>query len=69
MPAYCEYRNHDVVSRVDLSHYEDAAHGIPFPGVDICDQCLLEHIRQHYPGSPIERAILMLRPELKDGLL
>ena len=62
--AYCQYKNHRVESVAigALYHYADPAHGIQH-GVDICDDCLLEHVRRYYPGSPIERAILMHHPE------
>lgn len=60
----CQYGNHDVESMHELSHYEDQKNGVPFPGVDICNKCLLEHVRQHYPGSGIEKHILLMHPEL-----
>jgi hypothetical protein len=46
-----------------LSYYEDPAHGIEKMQA-VCDECLLQHVRQWYPNSPIERAIVNLRPEL-----
>jgi hypothetical protein len=60
----CQHKNHEVPGAGigTLHHYEDQAHGIK--GIDICDECLLEHVRKYYPGCAIEKSILSLHPEL-----
>ena len=45
--------------------YTDEAHGMT--NVQICPQCLYKHVKQYYPGCPIQLSLEDNHPELKQG--
>ena len=66
MNALCQHKNHRVegYSPGSLYCYRDSTHGIP-KDIDICDECLYEHVHKYYPGGTIESVLLDRHPEWK----
>ena len=58
----CEYGNHEVTDT--LYCYSDPENGLA-NDVQICKECLFDHVRFYYPGCANERHLLGLYPELE----